>query len=495
MREVEIDGAKVLLARSGGRCHAVGATCPHAGGPLAEGVLHQGAVLCPWHKAAFRLVDGRCVEPPAVDDLPRHAVREHAGRLLVTLGDAAPPAALRPDARCFAILGAGAAGTAAAQALREAGFGGRVVLVGEEDRLPYDRTVLSKYALSGKKGGEKTPLHEAEFYARNAIERRVGQVTDVECGSRRMTFADGTVLQPDALLLATGGVPRPLKVPGAGLPGVFTLRSAADAEAIVAAAGPGRRAVVAGGGFIGMEAAAALRERGLEVTVVAPQKVPFEDKLGPAVGSAFRRVHEREGVRFRLEDEVAAIEGGERVRSVRLRGGGTLAADLVIVGLGVAPASGMLHGLPLRKDGGIDVDAQLCAGPGLFAAGDLAAFPLRGDGEQIRVEHWRVAQQHGGIAARNMLGQATAYDAVPYFWTIHFLKRLDYVGHAATWDEAVIDGDLEKPEFTAFYVKDSRVAAVAGWGRDQAMARVIGLMTGQRDWTLDALREALSSTA
>lgn len=493
MRAVERDGAKVLLARSGGRCHAVGATCPHAGGPLNEGVLHDGAVLCPWHKAAFRLDTGRCVAAPAVDDLLRFDLRVDAGRLL--LGPAGPSAPVQEDAdpRTMVILGAGAAGTAAAQALREEGFGGRVVLVGREDRLPYDRTVLSKYDLSGKEGGEKTPLHSAEFYQRRRIERRVAEVTAIDPAARRVTFADGATLTYNAALLASGGEPRRLEVAGADLPGVFVLRSPDDVAAILARVATARRVVVVGSGFIGMEVAASLRERGLAVTVVAPGAVPLEKQLGSAVGAVFQRVHERAGIEFRLHDEVVALEGEGQVQFAKLKGGATLAADLVVVGLGVAPATAMLQGVAPRKDGGVDTDARLGIADGLYAAGDVAAFPYGSTGARIRVEHWRVAMQQGRVAALNMLGREAMFDAVPYFWTIHFMKRLDYVGHAESWDEVAVDGDLEKPEFTAFYVKGGRVQAVAGWGRDQAMARTIGLMTDRRDWDLPALRAALAA--
>ena len=493
MRAVERDGVKILLARSGGRCHAIGATCPHAGGPLNEGALHDGAVLCPWHKAAFRLDTGRCVAPPAVDDLPRFDLRIDNGRLL--LGAEQAPTAVQRDAdtRTMVILGAGAAGTAAAQTLREEGFGGRVVLVGREDRLPYDRTVLSKYDLSGKKGGEKTPLHSAGFYERHQIERRVGEVAAIDPAARRVTFADGATLTYDAALLASGGEPRRLTVPGADLPGVFVLRSPDDVAAILARAATARHVVVVGSGFIGMEVAASLRERGLAVTVVAPGAVPLEKQVGPEVGAVFQRVHERAGIEFCLGDEVVALEGEGRVQFAKLKSGATLAADLVVVGLGVAPATGMLHGVTPRKDGGVETDSRLGIANGLYAAGDIAAFPYGSDGECIRVEHWRVAMQHGRVAALNMLGRAVVFDAVPYFWTIHFMQRLDYVGHAESWDEVAIDGDLEKPEFTAFYVAEGRVKAVAGWGRDQAMARAIGLMTDQRDWSLQALRAAMAA--
>ena len=175
------------------------------------------------------------------------------------------------------------------------------------------------------------------------------------------------------------------------------------------------------------------------------------------------------------------------------QGGSLLEAELVIAGLGIAPATQLLQGVAARQDGGLDVDAQLRIGDGLYAAGDIAAFPLYGDGKRIRVEHWRVAQQHGRVAALNMLGRGVPYDAVPYFWTIHFMKRLDYVGHAEQWDEVVVDGDLEKPEFLAYYVRDGQVAAIAGWDRDEQMAASIGLLTERRSWTVEELRKALGS--
>ncbi|MBV9117030.1 MAG: FAD-dependent oxidoreductase [Acetobacteraceae bacterium] len=209
----------------------------------------------------------------------------------------------------------------------------------------------------------------------------------------------------------------------------------------------------------------------------------------------FRRLHERKGVAFRLGQEVAAVEGDGRVREVVLRDGSRLPADLVVAGLGIAPATDFLRGVERREDGGVTVDARLRAAEALFAAGDIAAFPLRGDGPAVRVEHWRVAEQHGRVAALNMLGREASYDAVPYFWTIHFKKRLDYIGHAAPGDEVVVDGDLERPEFIACYLRDGRVTAVAGWDRDRQMAAAIHLMTERRDWTRAGLRDALRGWA
>ena len=496
MQGVEAGGRKVLLARIGGEVHAMGAVCPHAGGPLAKGVLHAGVVTCPWHKAAFHVATGRCTEPPAVDDLPRFDVRVSEGRIFVTAGaesetvERAQPTAATDD-RCMVIIGAGAAGALAAQTLREEGFAGRVVMIGREDRLPYDRTVLSKYTLGGTEGKEKTPLQDAAFYERHRIERIAGEVERIDAEARSVTVSGHPPIAYAAALVATGGTPRSLGIPGGDMRGVFTLRTQADAEAIVVAAEGATRAVVAGAGFIGMEAAASLRGRGLEVTVVAPQGVPFEDKLGAEVGGAFQRVHEEKGVKFRMNDKVSAVEGDGRVERVRLEGGGVLEADLVLVGLGVIPATQPLTGIELRQDKGVAVDQRLRAAEGLYAAGDIAAFPLQGDGEAVRVEHWRVAEQQGRVAAMNMLGREAVYDAVPYFWTSHFKKRLDYVGHAETWDEVVIDGDLQKPEFLAFYVKSGRVTALAGWSRNAQAAAAINLMHERWDWTVDDLRKAL----
>lgn len=409
MLAVEAAGHKILLARVDGKCRAVGATCPHAGAPLADGILRDGIVTCPWHKAAFRVATGERVEPPAVDDLPRFAVRVTGGRILITITEE-PDRVLSPtdlsDDRCMAIVGAGAAGAVAAQTFREAGFAGRVLLIGQEACLPYDRTVLSKYALSGEKGGEKTPLQDGAFYARHRIERLIRKVASLDPVSRTITFADGTNLGYDAALLATGGVPRPLEVPGHDLKGVHLLRTPEDADAIVRSAEKASHAVVIGAGFIGLEAAASLRERGLEVAVVAPQNAPLEKQLGAEVGNVFRRVHEREGVVFHLAQEVAALEGDRRVERVRLKSGVVLAAELVVAGLGIEPRTDMLQGVAPRKGGGLDVDAQLRVVDGLYAAGDIAAFPLYGSGERIGVEHWRVAEQQGRIAALNMLGRA-----------------------------------------------------------------------------------------
>jgi NADPH-dependent 2,4-dienoyl-CoA reductase/sulfur reductase-like enzyme/nitrite reductase/ring-hydroxylating ferredoxin subunit len=493
MKQVEVDGEKILLLRDGDAVRAVGATCPHAGGPLVQGVRNGGRIICPWHKAAFCIRTGAVQDPPALDALPCYDVRVEAGRILLTPAPAPAPAPAAPpavsDGRCFVIVGAGGAGAMAAQTLREEGFKGRVVMLDPANRVPYDRTVLSKYALSGQKGAEKSPLQTQCFYREHRIERRTAEVSRIDAQARRITCADGTVMDYDAALLATGAAPVMPSLPGAGLDHVYTLRSRADADAIVAQAERSTCAVVLGASFIGMEVAASLRERGLDVTVVGKEAAPFAKQLGEQVGRAFVGLHEGHGVAFRLGRGVASLEGNGQVSGVVLEGGERIAADLVVAGFGVKPATAYAEGLNRSDDGGLLVDAALRVSPGLYAAGDIARFPHRGDGEPIRVEHWRVAEQHGRVAALNMLGRDARYDAVPFFWTIQYMKRLDYVGHAAAWDSTVLHGDLGKPEFLVYYVKDGRVAAAAGMGRDQDTAALIELFARRRDWQAEEFGE------
>jgi len=487
LREVEVAGKKILLIRRDNDVTAIAAACPHAGAPLAEGVLHGGSVICPWHKAAFAAGSGKCLEPPAVDDLPAYLLEIVDGDILLAEDqpDAQSREAAQNDHRCFVIIGAGAAGFSAAQELRRQNFCGRILLLDAIGALPYDRTIQSKYVLAGAEAGEKSPLQDEAFFLREKIERQTGTVESLDPAEKTVTLSDGDTLRYDAALVATGGKVRPLPFPGADLAGVFTLRSQDDAANIVAAAGDASCAVIICAGFIGMEAAAALRERGLDVTVVGQDSVPFEKQLGAEIGLVYQRIHEEKGVKFRLGAKVEALEGESVVTAVRLAGGETIAAELVVAGLGVKPATGFLAGVERDEHGGLIANASLKIANSLYAAGDVAMFPLRGDGEKIRVEHWRVAEQQGRIAARAMLGQDAVYDAVPVFWTIQYMKRLDYVGHASGKDEITVRGDLGEQSFIAYYLKDGLVKAAAGMNRDADMAAVLALMTSQRDWRLD----------
>ncbi len=479
-RTVEIGDTKILLVRDGELVHAYGAACPHAGAPLGEGAICDGRIVCPWHKASFEICTGALLEPPALDPLTRYPVLVEDGRVMVSIEAVAPLPQHQDDddTRCMLIVGAGAAGTAAACALREFGFSGRVVLLGAEPGDPYDRTALSKFVLQGAMPPDQaTPLREAAFYRAHRIERLHDEAVGLDRDARRLSLRGGRFLDYHQMLIATGGTPRPLPVPGGDRPGVHTLRSREDATAILdRIAGDATHVVIAGASFIGLEAASALRERQIPTTVVSPDEVPFRAQFGSRIGAMFRRLHEGHGVRFLGGRRLAGIEGDPAVSGVVLDDGQRLPATLVLVGLGIAPASGFATGLRTTEDGGIIVDASMRAAPGIFAAGDVARFPI-GAHEQVRVEHWRVAQQQARIAAAGMLGRIARLEQPPFFWTYHYGKRYEYFGLSQELDRVDVEGDLEAGDFLARLIRHDEIVGIVACGRE---AETAALITRQR---------------
>ena len=487
------DGPQVLLTRQQGRVHAFAPHCPHYGAPLEKGKVLNGKLICPWHHACFKLDSGHLCEPPALDDLPAYPVREAEGRILVQvppsppastdkpdatptaeLGGTPPPAAKTPvDTRTFVIVGGGAAGEYAAQTLRREGFAGRVVVVSAEAAAPYDRTKLSKAYLAGKAQPAGLPLREKAFYADQKIELLTGtRATALDIKKQEISLEGQPPLRYDQLLLALGGTPNLLpKLPGHDLAGVLPLRTKADADALLAATENAKQVVVIGSSFIGMEAASSLIGEGRAVTVIAQEKVPFERVLGPEIGTMFQKLHEAKGVQFEIEAAVTELLGADGyVTGVRLKTGRLLPADAVVLGVGVRPATDFLkEALPLEKDGGLTADAYLRVAENVYAAGDIAHFPLAATGQPARIEHWRLAQQHGRVAARNMLGMKEKFTAAPFFWTQQYGKSLRYAGHAEQWDNIIYHGDLARQDFLAFYVQGDQVTAAAGMGRDADM--------------------------
>lgn len=503
MKEVAAGDRKILLANVAGTIQALTGTCPHYGAPLAEGTLCGSRLRCPWHQGCFDIATGDLLEPPPLVSLRRYDVRVDGDDVVVRVPADAEPyrdpataaaAARDPaDGRNFVILGAGAAGEMAAQTLRQAGYRGRIHLVGVEAEIPYDRPALSKNYLAGQNLDHPLPLQPPEFYLRHGIERVARRARSLAPADRIVRFDDGSALACDALLIATGAVPRTLDVPGADLPNVFTLRSLADCDRILAAAKAGAKAVLIGTGFIGMEAASALTQRGLKVTIVGRDSVPFERALGEPLGRMFQQIHENNGVTFRLSAQVSRFDGDSAVRSVTLHSGEHLDADLVIVALGVRPATDFLRGvLPLNDDGSLSVDRSMRVErfENVYAAGDVARFPSAQTGEPIRVEHWRVAAQLGRIAALNMAGTPATYDEAPYFWTFQFNVGLDYVGHGQGWDRIYINGDPspESPNFLAYYIRLDDVIAVAGCNRSRETNAIAELMRGGRMPTASEVR-------
>jgi NADPH-dependent 2,4-dienoyl-CoA reductase/sulfur reductase-like enzyme/nitrite reductase/ring-hydroxylating ferredoxin subunit len=459
---------EVLLVRSGADVFAVGAHCSHYHGPLAEGLVTGESVRCPWHHACFDLRTGEAERAPALSPIDCWAVQQRDGGIFVTQKREAPKPRAVPDKADtpgrIVIVGGGAAGFAAAEMLRRRGFGGSIVMVSNDAAPPVDRPNLSKDYLAGSAPEDWLPLRPDDFYGASKIELRLNtEVTAIDTKERQVRCANGTSLAYDRLLLATGAEPVRLPVPSADQPHVHTLRSLADCRAIIADTTGAKRALVIGASFIGLEAAAALRSRNVEVHVVAPETRPMERVLGPQLGDFIRSLHQEHGVVFHLGETVTAFDG----RRATLKGGGTLETDVVVVGVGVRPRLALAEQAGLTMDRGVSVDAYLrTSADGIYAAGDIARWPDPHSGSAIRVEHWVVAERQGQTAARNMLGLEERFDAVPFFWSQHYDVPINYVGHAEQWDEIAIEGSVEGRDCLLRYKSKGRVLAVASIYRD-----------------------------
>jgi apoptosis-inducing factor 3 len=458
-------GEAVLLARSGGNVYAVGATCTHYSGPLAEGLLVGDTVRCPWHHACFSLRTGEAVRAPALNPIPCFNVESRGDKLFV-LGK-------KPDSQkttmanapeSVVIVGGGAAGHAAAEMLRREGYRWPITILSADAAPPVDRPNLSKDYLAGTAPEEWIPLRPAEFFQEHDIELvQNARVGSIDTTKKTVSVEGGKSYTYGALLLATGAEPVKLSIPGADLPHVHTLRTLADSRAIIAQLGSAKRAVVVGASFIGLEVAAALRARNLEVHVVAPDALPLAKVLGPELGAFIKKLHEEHGVVFHLGTKPKSIDAA----SVTLEDGSKLAADLVVTGVGVRPNVALAEAAGLSTDRGVSVDAYLAtSAENVYAAGDIARWPDPHTGESIRVEHWVVAQRQGQIAARNMLGKREKCELAPFFWSQHYDVGVLYVGHAEKWDSLVVEGNLADKDAKVSFKRGDKTLAVATVGRD-----------------------------
>ncbi|MGZ3455127.1 MAG: FAD-dependent oxidoreductase [Polyangiales bacterium] len=462
-------GEAVVVVRRGERCFAVGASCTHYGGPLAEGLVVGDTIHCPWHHARFELATGEAAGPPALNAIPCWGVERRGDRLYVLgrspahAGPGGNPVSVQERAaskapRAIAIVGGGPAGTAAAEMLRREGYEGPITLFAPEADSPVDRPNLSKDYLAGNAPEEWMQLRSPDFFAENRIELRRTQVKAIQ---GRQLVLDGSAIEFEALLLATGAAPVRLGIPGAER--AHLLRTLADSRALIA--GAKGRAIVIGSSFIGLEVAASLVARGVEVHVIGRDEIPLERVLGRALGERVRDKHVSKGVNFHLGTSPVSIDDkGVVLEKSRIDG------DLIVMGVGVRPDTALAEAAGIAVDRGIVVDAELRTSvPGIWAAGDVARFPYAKTGERVRIEHWVVAEQQGQEAARSMLGKGRPYTRMPFFWSAHHDLTISYVGHAESWDRIDVAGDIAKDDCLVAYRRAGQTLALASIGRDQSL--------------------------
>ncbi len=476
---VTVEGQEVLLLSTAGDIYAVSHACTHYGGPLSDGTVDGCIVTCPYHHAQFDVSTGELKTTPALDDLTKYDVKIEKGTVYIRdSGRSQFPELQGVDERRFVIIGGGAAGSAAAEMLRREGFAGHIVMISADTHLPYDRPNLSKAYMAGEAEPDWIPLRDEEFYENRNIEPMLNQtVESIDPKTHSVNLASGMTIEYNKLLIATGGVPRKLNGTGVSSQHVYYLRTFDDAQRISDLASKSKRVLILGASFIGMEVAASLAHRNVEVELAAPEKVPMSIVFGERIGKLFQSTHEKNGVIFHMGTTAERIEGENPVR-VHLSDGTDLEVDFVVAGLGVVPATSFLDSVGLVEHKAVPVNGKLqTADPDIYAAGDVALYPELRTGEPQRIEHWTAAQSQGRHAARNMLGADEQYTDVPFFWTRQFGASYKYIGHASEWDDIVYDGEVENGEFVAGFFKDGTLRAVFAKGR---MAKLVSLTDAMR---------------
>ena len=465
------DGEPVILVRQRDQIFATGAVCTHYGGPLDQGLVVGQTIRCPWHHARFDLRTGEAIGAPALNPVSCFTVGREGDLVMIT-GKQTPDfriaCPLNPTS--VVIVGTGAAGAGCADMLRAKGYAGPVTLAGDEEPGPVDRPNLSKDFLAGTAMEDWIPLRTRDYYDSIKVDLVTGDpAVRISPADRQVALRSGRVLTYGALLLATGAEPGSLAIEGADLPHVCRLRTLADSKAIIEQAKTARSCAVIGSGFIGLEVAASLRQRGVAVSVIGQELVPLAKVLGPELGRFIQALHEQHGVRFYLSATPRAIQK-DRVEIVD---GIFVDADLVIVGVGVSPRTVLAEQAGLKVDNGVVVsDSLRTSAVDVFAAGDVARYPEPVSGEPVRIEHWVVAERQGQAVARSMLGIGGAYREAPFFWSQHYDVTVSYVGHASSWESCEIRGELEKHDACAIYRRNGKPVAVATIGRDRLSLRI-----------------------
>ena len=486
-KKVKVDDVDILLTKIDGEFYAVSPHCTHYGGPLHEGLLSGERIICPWHHAAFDVKTGKMLEPPAIDNIPCYETSVEDGKVFVTVNvdkhkthevpELKIPDPVKDD-KIYVIIGSGAAANIAAQTLRQNGFDGRIVMISRDNRIPYDRPNLSKEYLQGEAEEEWMPLRSKEFYDKYKIELILGKrVKNVDTLNNQIVYEGGGSIKYHKVLFAAGAEPVELDIEGKSLENVKTLRTYDDTDDILNSLKPGMKIVNIGASFISLETAYHLSQRGYDITVVAPELVPFEKIFGVEVGTIFQELLEKNDIVFKLGKKPKKFTGEGKVETVELDNGEKIDADMVIVGVGVKPVTNLTGNIEPDKKGGYKVDKYMRLGDDdHYAAGDLARFNFWYTGEDIRIEHWRTAHQQGIAAAHNMAGKKFEYRSIPFFWTKQAGIALHYVGHAENWDEVIIDGDIDEHNFIAFYVKKGKIHAAAAVNRPREISAVEELM-------------------
>lgn len=473
----------ILITKYDGKLRAVSNYCPHFGAPLHTGVMIDRVVKCPWHGASFDVVTGKTDISPALDDLTTFEIVEENGQYYVKLpkdlsklkNQKTAKMAKRDlsDQRKIVIVGAGGAGLSAAETLRQAGYTGEIILVSQEGSYPYDRTMLTKYVPPKVDG---IALRGKEFFDEYDINIKFNSVvTKVNNQAKTVTLDDGTALNYDKLLIATGSRPIPPNVEGLDKENknFYLIRNFDETRRMLDTVPFKKDIVVVGGSFISMEAASLIKKANKEanVTVVVRSKSPFLKELGEEVGNVLKKLHEDNGVKFITEDEIIQVTpNSSEVQNIKLKNGSSFLCDLLVFGTGVKPNSELVKDIVTMDKDHIKSNLFMnTSDPNIYCAGDVTSVPFMHTGKRYSYGHWVNAQQQGAIAALNMLDENVAYDYVPYYWTRMWDKTLQFTGNGSDFDEVFVDGDLSKYTFVAYYFKNGKVVGCASMNTSNAV--------------------------
>ncbi|GBM32218.1 Apoptosis-inducing factor 3 [Araneus ventricosus] len=490
MAEFELgEDGKILLVKENGTYSALGTKCTHYGAPLKNGVLIGGKIRCPWHGACFDSKTGDIEDFPGLDSLPCYEVTVTDGNVKVK----APLSSLKNHKRVkpmtkyshanpttYVVIGGGAAGLMCCETLRQEGFSGKIILISKESNPPYDRPKLSK-ALDSKPSA--LYLRNEEFYKTAEISLMLEtNVTSIDTKERWIACNNGKLkVKYDSLMIATGGEPYKYDAPGSDLKNIFYLRTPEDGN-LIAKESAGKPVVVIGSSFIGMEVASYLIGKATSITVIGRSDVPFATVFGKEIGARIKAMFEEKGVIFHSGKNIVKFVGSDgNLNAIELSSGETIAAEVCIIGIGVKPATEFLKdsGIAMNAKAQVIVNEMLETNiKGIFAGGDIIEFPLTSyDNVKANISHWQMALAHGRTGALNMLGKNTIFHSVPFFWSAMCGKNFRYAGYAPNFEEVIIKGDLEKLQFIAYYIKESKVAAVCTCNKDPEAARFASCMS------------------